>query len=77
MLVTKRTPSQSAVRREDSVLLASALAKLPADYREVMILHHFEGLTFPQVARRMGRSVGSVKQLWMRALSDLRSHLGG
>jgi RNA polymerase sigma-70 factor (ECF subfamily) len=31
-----------------------------------------EGLTFPQVAERMGRSVDSVEKLWMRALGQLR-----
>lgn len=77
VMVTQTTPSQSAARREQSVVLANALANLPPDYREVMILHHVEGETFPQVARRMGRSLGSVKQLWVRALANLRIALGG
>ena len=77
VLMTKSTPSQSVARREQSVILASALGRLPADYREVMILHHIEGQTFPEVARRMGRSVDSVKKLWIRALGKLRNALGG
>ena len=47
------TPSQRAARREQVVLLAEALERLPDDYREVIILHHLEGLKFPEVARRM------------------------
>jgi RNA polymerase sigma-70 factor (ECF subfamily) len=59
-------------QREQGVLLAEALARLPADYREVVVLRHLEELEFPEVARRMGRSVGSVKKLWVRALGSLR-----
>ena len=35
-----------------------------------------EGLTFAEVAERMGRSVDSVKNLWARALAQLRRALG-
>ena len=70
------TPSQRASRREQAVLLADALACLPADYREVIILRHLEGLSFPEVARRMSRSLDSVEKLWVRALPRLRRALG-
>jgi RNA polymerase sigma-70 factor (ECF subfamily) len=70
------TPSERAVRREQAVLLADALGRLAEDYREVIILHHLEELTFPEVAGRLGRSVDSVKNLWARALARLRRLLG-
>jgi RNA polymerase sigma-70 factor (ECF subfamily) len=70
------SPSQQAVRREQAVLLADALGQLTDDYREVIVLRHLEGLTFPEVARRMGRSQDSVEKLWMRALARLRGLLG-
>ena len=66
------TPSQQAARREQAVVLAEALARLPEDHREAVILRHLEGLTFPEVADRMGRSVDSVKKLWARGLARLR-----
>jgi RNA polymerase sigma-70 factor (ECF subfamily) len=71
------TPSQQASRNEQAVLLADALQQLPADYREVIILRHLEGHTFPEAARRMGRSVDAVEKLWVRALARLRRTLGG
>jgi len=49
---------------------------LPEAYREVIILSHLEGLPFPEVARRMGRTLASVKHLWARALGRLRRSLG-
>jgi RNA polymerase sigma-70 factor (ECF subfamily) len=71
------SPSQQAVRREQAVLLADALAQLSDDYREVLVLRHLEGLTFPEAARRMGRSLDSVEKLWMRGLVRLRQIMGG
>ena len=71
------TPSQRASRREQAVLLAEALDKLPKDYREVIILRHLEQRSFAEVASRMGRSEDSVQKLWVRALASLRKSLGG
>jgi RNA polymerase sigma-70 factor, ECF subfamily len=70
------SPSHRAVRREQAVLLADALGELTDDYREVLILRHMEGLSFPEVARRMGRTVDSVKKLWPRAMIQLRRGMG-
>lgn len=76
LVAPQSSPSQQAVRREQAVLLADALGQLPDDYREVIVLRHLEGLTFPEVARRMGRSLDSVEKIWMRALGRLRQLLG-
>jgi RNA polymerase sigma-70 factor (ECF subfamily) len=69
------SPSQSAARREQAVLLADALAQLRPNYREVVVLRHLEGMSFPEIAERMGRTVPSVKSLWTRALAWLRQLL--
>jgi RNA polymerase sigma-70 factor (ECF subfamily) len=76
LVAQQSTPSQRASRREQAVLLADALDRLPADYREVIILRHLEGLTFPDIAARLGRSLDSVEKLWVRALPRLRRALG-
>lgn len=70
------TPSQRAARREQAVMLANALQRLPDDYREVLILHHLQGMSLPDVARRLGRTVDSVKNLWLRGLARLRNLVG-
>ena len=71
------SPSGSAERREQEVLLANAVESLPEDYRNVIMLRHIEGLAFSEVARRMQRTLSSVEKLWMRALNQLRKSLGG
>ncbi len=77
LVAAQSTPSQQAVRREQSVLLAEALARLPETWRDLLILRHLEGLTFPQVAERLGRSIDSVKKQWPRALAGLRHAMEG
>jgi RNA polymerase sigma-70 factor (ECF subfamily) len=76
LVAPQSSPSQQAARREQSVLLAEALRHLPEEWRELLILRHLEGLTFPEVARRLGRTVDSVKKQWPRALAGLRRQLG-
>ncbi|HTU89244.1 MAG TPA: sigma-70 family RNA polymerase sigma factor [Gemmataceae bacterium] len=73
---SQSSPSQQASRREQSVLLADALARLPEEWRDLLILRHLEGLTFPEVARRLGRTVDSLKKQWPKALARLRSLVG-
>ena len=77
LVAPQSSPSRRAMRREQAVLLADALEELPEDYREVLVLRHLEGLSFPDVAERMSRTLDSVKNLWTRALARLRGSLGG
>jgi RNA polymerase sigma-70 factor, ECF subfamily len=69
------SPSTQLHNRERSALLADHLARLPDDYREVLVLRHLEELPFDQVGRRMQRSSGAVRMLWLRALDQLRRQL--
>jgi RNA polymerase sigma-70 factor (ECF subfamily) len=71
------SPSHQAARREQSLLLADALGRLPEEWRDLLILRHLEGLTFPEVAQRMGRTVDVVKKMWPKALAGLRRALEG
>ncbi len=74
LLAGQTSPSVRAVRREQAVLLADAMGQLPEAYREVLILHHLEECSFPEVARRMERTVNSVEKLWARALARFAAH---
>ncbi len=69
------SPSQLAAQREQGLVLADVLARLPEDYRDVIVLRNLEGLSHEEVARRMGRGVGAVRMLWVRALARLRREL--
>jgi RNA polymerase sigma-70 factor (ECF subfamily) len=77
LFVPQSTPSQHASKREQAVLLAEALAKLPDEMREVLVLRHLEELTFLEVAKRMNRGESGVYKLWVRALAALRETMTG
>jgi RNA polymerase sigma-70 factor (ECF subfamily) len=72
LVAQQSSPSQQAVRREQSVRLANALGRLPPDWRDLLVLRHLEGLSFPELARRLGRTIDVVKKQWPRALAGLR-----
>ena len=57
------------------LLLAEAVDRLPPDYQTVYRLRTLQHLPFEDIARRMGRSVGAVRMLWLRALEGLSSML--
>ena len=69
------SPSQKASRRESARLLADAIAQLPDNLREVIILRHFEDMPLAQVAERLGQSSNSVQKLWSRAIIELNRQL--
>src|SRR5258707_425362 len=54
------SPSAPVRQREGAVALADQLAKLKPDDRDVIVLRNLQGLSFEEVAERMGRKPGAV-----------------
>ena len=57
---TGPSPSEQAPLHELEVRLAGVLARLPDDYRQVIVQRNLEGLSHEEVAARMGRGVEAV-----------------
>jgi RNA polymerase sigma-70 factor, ECF subfamily len=55
--------------------LQEALAALPRDQREVLVLRHFAGLSPTEIAERTGRSEGSIHGLHHRGRRALKATL--
>jgi RNA polymerase sigma-70 factor (ECF subfamily) len=72
LAVDHSSPSERAIRSEQAVHLAAALAKLPEDQRRALELRHLEGLPVPEVASRMDRTVPAVAGLLHRGTKALR-----
>jgi RNA polymerase sigma-70 factor (ECF subfamily) len=64
----------SGVRMSD---LREALAELPKDQREVVVLCHVAGLSATEISLRMGRSESSIHGLHHRGRRALRAELRG
>jgi RNA polymerase sigma-70 factor (ECF subfamily) len=70
-----QSPSQIVLRCEEQMEISQAVAQLPPDYQEVIILRNLERLPFDEIAERLGRSRPAVQMLWMRALKKLHESL--
>lgn len=61
----------------DRLALESAVARLPPGYRTVLILDDVEGYEHQEIAKILGRSVGTSKSQLHKARMRLRELLGG
>jgi RNA polymerase sigma-70 factor (ECF subfamily) len=57
--------------RQDVVLLQKALASLPADKREVLVLARYQELRYDEIGRILGCDANAVKQRVFRAVKAL------
>jgi len=69
-------PSAQAEREENSRLVLAALNELPADQREACLLKFNDELTYREIGRVMGKSVGTVSSLLTGALNTIRKRMG-
>ena len=70
-------PEQSAILSEESQLLTEALAKVPLEQREVIILRLKGGMRFKEIADLQGVSLGTVQARYKYGLDRLRTILNG
>jgi RNA polymerase sigma factor (sigma-70 family) len=77
LLPLPATPSRQAVAREELAAAEAALARLQPAQREAILLSRVEGLPHAEIARRMGRSEGAVRNLVYRGLAQVAAELGG
>jgi len=66
------TPDQRAGRQQEIRLLQRALARLPLEKREVLLLSRVQELKYNEVAEILGCDPGTVKVRVHRALKELR-----
>ena len=71
------SPVREAERSELRGRLLEALAELPQERREVVLLHDLEGWTHREIAERMGLPAGTVRSHLHHARRRLRELLGG
>jgi RNA polymerase sigma-70 factor (ECF subfamily) len=69
------SPSERGMRVEELVRLATAMAQLPAEQRQVIELHHLKGWQVAQVAQTLQRTKPAVMGLLFRGLKKLRELL--
>src|SRR2546425_1079584 len=66
------TPALALERHEQEDLLRRTLARLPAKYREAVVLRHLEGMDFDEIGRVLGIPAGAAKVRTFRGREMLR-----
>ncbi len=66
------SPSDQAIRHEQSLSMAEALSRLPEDMQQVLLGRHMDELSHAELAQRLGRTEAAVRMLYLRALRRLR-----
>lgn len=71
-------PAAGEVRMaEDHARLFRLVGELPEVQRQVVYQRFVEQLSIREIAARLGKTEGAVKQLQLRALEKLRAQMGG
>lgn len=69
------TPGEQAAAAEQATRLQDALGRIPADYREVLLLRCRDNCSFEEIGRRLNRSANAAQKLWARAVERLRTEM--
>ncbi len=63
------------LEKEDYAIIEKELNRLPAQQKEVILLHFYEGMSYTEIADIMGIKVKSARALTYRALKSLTKKL--
>jgi len=75
LIGTTIAPDASAIRKEDAANLHRTLTRLPEDYRTVIWLRYWRGMSFEEIATQMQRSSAATRKLWHRGIRRLNAEL--
>ena len=69
------SPSSHAANREQAEALLAALARVPEEYRRVIVWHQYDQHTFEEIGRRLERSAEAAAEDLVCALLRLTEEL--
>ncbi len=68
-------PEQQLIHTENGHAVATAVAALPSDFQQVLVLRFVNGFSAKKSGEIMERSAGAIRVLQHRALQALRTQL--
>jgi RNA polymerase sigma-70 factor (ECF subfamily) len=74
---TMEQPGEEALRKEREQAVQAAIAALPVDYRQVILLRDMEGLSYEEIAEMLSIPIGTVRSRLFRAREELKRRLKG
>src|SRR5258708_2276255 len=68
-------PDEMLQKLEEKEFLNKTLDKLRYDYREILLLHYQEDMTFDEIGKILGQPLNTVKSKHYRAMIELRKNM--
>jgi len=68
-------PDAALEKLEDATFLNKILEKLNGAYREILVLHYQEEMTFDEIGKVLGKPLNTVKSAHRRAIIEMRKML--
>jgi RNA polymerase sigma-70 factor (ECF subfamily) len=75
--VESPTIETALIKDAESRVVRDSIERLPANFREILILREFEGLSYKQIAEVVGIPIGTVMSSIARARAQLREFILG
>ena len=69
------SPEECCEAKLDGKFLWQHVRQLPGDQQQVIVMHFIDDLGYPDIAHVLGKSVGAVRVIQFRALTNLRHML--
>lgn len=69
------SPEASCEAKADGERVWEGVRRLKGDQRQVIVMRFIDGLSYPDIARVLGKSIGAVRVIQYRALCALRRRL--
>ena len=70
-----KSPMETIIEAEENEYIKSLLDKLTDKQREVFVLYVFDGKTFEYIAKKMGRSIATIYEIYNAAIKKLKKIL--
>jgi RNA polymerase sigma-70 factor, ECF subfamily len=77
LAVKARSALSQVILNEEIIRLEAALETLSPAHRDIILLRKFEELTFPEIAKRLGKSEDACRMLFARAMTSLTLAMDG
>src|ERR1700693_253596 len=75
MLTSQDDPAADALQKERTKILFSALAEIPEDLAEILVLRDLEGLAYDEIRRALSLPGGTHKARLFRAGAEVARHI--
>jgi RNA polymerase sigma factor (sigma-70 family) len=69
-------PEADLIRKADTVAIEAAISALPQPYREVLVLHDINDLSYKEIAAMISVPIGTVMSRLSRARRQIASQIG-